>query len=1019
MTTERITIEVIEKGARRTGRSIRDLGDTSRRSGEGVNFLTTALAGLAATGVAAVFARATQEAAAFETAIAEVNTLLGVAPAEIQQVNDAALALSREFGGLPTQQVQAFYQAISAGAEDAAEATDILRAANTLAVAGVSDVFTATDALTTVLNAYGDAVGDATDVSDILFTGVREGKTTLDELAGAIGRVAPLAATAGVGFDELVSGLAAITAGGVNTNEAVTGLRAIFANIARPTSEASALAEQLGVDFSLAGLQANGFAGFLEELVTATGGSQDALVTLFGSVEALTPILALTGNASGDFADALEAMGDRAGVTQDAFELLNDTFNQQASRLAGAFRAELIELGQVALPLLTEAVRFLADNLDTIFDIAKVAAAGLLLIIAPNIIAGFVSLTRNVVTLGASLSTLTFNSLVAPLTTITNLAVRRPFGLMAQGLTAAAPAAGLFSRALGGVGRALVAVASAVPGIRLLVPAFAAIGSGAGVVASVFGRLVAAVPGINLLGRAFGILGRAAGIFLRFLGPVGVALSVVIGLFSAFNSESRAASTGLATIGDVFTVVFQRIQAIFKPFINFFRDAWNTAVSGVTSLLPDISITFADVGQAIAVTIDTLTSVAVGGFNAILVAAQNAATGLANALIRAFNFVAEKFTGFINGIIDGLNAVSGLAGLGQIPNRVARQFSLFEGAGETVGEAFARGTTTGAQDAFASVLADAEALAQNRAADNRLIELANNQGTGTAPTTETTTTTTTTTPGTPTGGGSALSRANEEITEQNRLLEEQQNILNGLRQPQLDLQLRQQALQGLLESGQISTQEFAAAMRELNVEITSLDNSLQGGVLNGLARIAAEANNIGQQMSDFVVGAFNQATDAIVNFAKTGQFNVRQFFQDLFAQLLKLAANQLFSQLIGSFLPGAGGLGGGGGLLGGLLGFQNGGSFMVGGNDSRPDSQLVAFRATRGERVDVSTPGQQANGGVGGGGGTTVVSSPPVNVVAQLGNSDVVNAFDNAEGETVIINMLQRNATTVRQIAQG
>src|SRR5690606_25268077 len=61
---------------------------------------------------------------------------------------------------------------------------------------------------------------------------------------------------------------------------------------------------------------------------------------------------------------------------------------------------------------------------------------------------------------------------------------------------------------------------------------------------------------------------------------------------------------------------------------------------------------------------------------------------------------------------------------------------------------------------------------------------------------------------------------------------------------------------------------------------------------------------------------------------------------------------------------GRSGLFGGGflqGLVGSLLGFKDGGSFTVGGTGGT-DSQLVAFRATPGEMVDVRK-GNQARGG--------------------------------------------------------
>lgn len=79
----------------------------------------------------------------------------------------------------------------------------------------------------------------------------------------------------------------------------------------------------------------------------------------------------------------------------------------------------------------------------------------------------------------------------------------------------------------------------------------------------------------------------------------------------------------------------------------------------------------------------------------------------------------------------------------------------------------------------------------------------------------------------------------------------------------------------------------------------------------------------------------------------------------------------LVKQLAGALTGG----GGGGGLLGGLasfgkslLGFAGGGSFKVGGSGGI-DSQIMAFRATPGEMIDVRTPGQTS----GAGGGVLVV----------------------------------------------
>jgi TP901 family phage tail tape measure protein len=123
------------------------------------------------------------QAMAFNTAMAEVNTLLADSN-ELVKLNEEAKALAATFGGSPTAQAQAFYQAISAGAGNAEEATALLTAANKLAIGGVTDVTTAVDGLTSITNAYGIETSKASTVSDAFFVAMRAGKTTVGELSG-------------------------------------------------------------------------------------------------------------------------------------------------------------------------------------------------------------------------------------------------------------------------------------------------------------------------------------------------------------------------------------------------------------------------------------------------------------------------------------------------------------------------------------------------------------------------------------------------------------------------------------------------------------------------------------------------------------------------------------------------------------------------------------------------------------------------------------------------------------------
>ena len=268
----------------------------------------------AAVGVAAV--AGFQSARGLDAALAEASTLLQGTTAEMSLMRKEARAMAGEFGGNSTQQVEAFYQAISAGAGSVEEAAKLLRVSNQLAKGGVTDITTAVDVLTSATNAYTSMNLSAAAASDILFTGVKFGKTTVEELASTLGNVIPIASSVGIGFDEVVAATAALTTQGQSTSIAVTGIRGALSAVLKPTSEAATIAKELGIEFNTAGLKAKGFGGFIEDIIDKTDGSQAAIAKLFGSVEALNAVLAFTGGAGDAYAATMDGMAASAGATQ-------------------------------------------------------------------------------------------------------------------------------------------------------------------------------------------------------------------------------------------------------------------------------------------------------------------------------------------------------------------------------------------------------------------------------------------------------------------------------------------------------------------------------------------------------------------------------------------------------------------------------------------------------------------------------------------------------------------------------
>ena len=223
-----------------------------------------------------------------------------------------------------------------------------------------------------------------------------------------------------------------------------------------------------------------------------------------------------------------------------------------------------------------------------------------------------------------------------------------------------------------------------------------------------------------------------------------------------------------------------------------------------------------------------------------------------------------------------------------------------------------------------------------------------------------------------------LVKSKQALVAANEQLAIREAIIKRIRGPQEEYITALSHLNILLIQGTISLSEYLKELGKLNTEMTAI----------------AEDESV-SALGDVMKAPFDTATDALVEFTKTGKLEIRGFVSDVLAQWARLAAMKAFSGLGGSL---------------GIGGFATGGSFTVGGTGAA-DSQPVAFMATPGEKVSIQTPGQQRAQG----GAVPSVAAPVVNVkiVNVMDPNEIVDAI--GEADEAIINVLSRNKTTVKQ----
>jgi TP901 family phage tail tape measure protein len=311
------------------------------------------------------FKKSIDAAGEFEKEFANVATLVDTTTVSMDNLKEGIMEMSVDVTKTTTDLTQGLYQVISAGV-DSADALEVLRVSAVAATAGLSDTRTSVDAITTVLNAYGLAVDQATDVSDLMFQTVKLGKTTFTELASSIGTVISPAAAVGIELEDLFATIATLTKGGIETRTATMALRATLMSILKPTDDARKMAKKLGLEWSANALKIKGLIPFLNDMKEATGGNTEIMAELIPETRALNAVLALTGSQSEELNRILGEMGERLGSTQEAFEKQEDIYEAQAKKLGILVDRIQIKIGNYFLPALTRMLRGTLDIFDEV-----------------------------------------------------------------------------------------------------------------------------------------------------------------------------------------------------------------------------------------------------------------------------------------------------------------------------------------------------------------------------------------------------------------------------------------------------------------------------------------------------------------------------------------------------------------------------------------------------------------------------------------------------------------------------
>lgn len=252
-----------------------------------------------------------------------------------------------------------------------------------------------------------------------------------------------------------------------------------------------------------------------------------------------------------------------------------------------------------------------------------------------------------------------------------------------------------------------------------------------------------------------------------------------------------------------------------------------------------------------------------------------------------------------------------------------------------------------------------------------------------------------------------LLRLVKNLEDQKLLKQEEHAQYDAIQGPVEKYQLALRALNDLYAKAKINATAYTQsvdAARLAYLRASQEGNTLAGGLERGWLAVKQQVMDVGSAVENFVVKQFGALNDAIVTLTTTGKEDWSKMIDAMMADLTRLLLQMEEAKIISAIAPG--------GVS--LPGHATGGSWTVSGSGGT-DSQVVAFRATPGERVTVATPEQQQAAAAGRKGGQR---SGGTHVHVHYDPRELLSVLDTPGGHATVVNVLRKNPGALRSILQ-
>lgn len=552
----------VESVTKQISSKVQSIGDSLSGLGGKFTAVETAAAGFATAGLK----KAADSAIDFDTQMRKVGAISDASDEQLQALRNAALELGATTS-LSASEVAAAMTDMATKGRDANQIIADMPGVISAAEASGEDLALVADTVTNIMNTFGDAAGDATHIADVLAESANRTAAGVSDLQYAFKYAAPTASALGISMEELAAATGVMVDAGLQGEQAGTTLRSMFTSMAKPTDDARAAMEALGISFFDSEGKMKSIGTIVGDLQTATAGltdeaKQNALVTIFGT-EALSGLQTMMNATPGSIEEMTSALQGCDGASAEAASAMKSGVGGAIENMQGAIESFQNTIGTALLPMIQTAANTISDlfadmtagfNENGITGVVDAIIGKLQELTQPEL---FSPISENVTTVQTTIGKVVdkVDDLWQKFQELQDAGV--PFGKIAAAAAAVGPSLMVAGKAVSAVGTAI---------------------SGIGKVAST-------------LSSGFGMLSKLSAVLGGLSTPVFLVVAAIAALAAGFIYCYTTSEDFRNTVSDVFSGILPAIQ---------------TVINTLKPLFQEFGTKLSELFQAISPTIETL-----------------------------------------------------------------------------------------------------------------------------------------------------------------------------------------------------------------------------------------------------------------------------------------------------------------------------------------------------------------------------------------------------------------------------